>query len=108
MGILQDILREDLTVDDKRILVRNVFDGNFSEGLSKSNLGRSKTLGNAKSLLEFYELVHQSIQNYEMRAGTTDENKVIFTEEEPDAGCEPTTDHLSLDGGGLQGFLHGS
>lgn len=84
---LQDLLRADLTEADKRILVSTTFSQIFTEGFTKQDLERSRTLGNAKSLLEFYELVRQVIDDYESRSEVTDEAKVIFTEEEPDVSA---------------------
>lgn len=84
MSILQDILRDDLKEEDKKILIQEYFFKVFSEGLTKSDFARSKTLGNAASLLDFYDFVNQAIDNYESRQGVTEANQVLFTEEEPD------------------------
>lgn len=85
---LLDILNEDLSVDERRLIVRQWFDDAFQEGFTKQDLARSKTLGPAKSLLDFYDLVRQAIENYEIREGITDENKIVFTEEEPDVSAK--------------------
>jgi hypothetical protein len=89
---LQDLLSDDLTENDIRVVVQGIFDINF---VTEDN-PRSKTLGRAKSLLEFYDLVRQAIDNYETRAGATQVNKVIFTEEEPDADSDTETITFSL------------
>ena len=81
-SVLQDLLDEELQESDKSIEIEKIFDFNFTTG--HRDLGRSKTLGESKSLLEFHELVRQVINDYEIRAGTTEENRVLFTEEEPD------------------------
>ena len=46
--------------------------------------GPTKSMSSAKTLTEFFSLIKDAINNYETRAGTPEENKVIFTEEEPD------------------------
>lgn len=96
-SVLQDILRADLTTNPVRIQVREIFNESIIDADSKKLIpGRLKTLGNAKSLLEFYELVHQAIDNYESRANVSDEKKVIFTEEEPDSNSRSETITFSL------------
>ena len=87
-SVLLDILNTDLSTNERRLVVRQWFDGVFQEGFTKQDLERSKTLGPAKSLLDFYDLVRQAIENYEIREGVTDENKIVFTEEEPDIGAK--------------------
>jgi len=84
MSVLQDILSEELSTDQRRILVSQFFDSAFSEGFTKQDFARSKTLGNSKSLLEFHELVRQAIDNYETRSNIAEGDKIVFTEEEPD------------------------
>jgi hypothetical protein len=79
---LQDLLNQDLTADNRRIYVQeffNQFIENFDSGLGE----RSKTLGKAKSLLEFYDLVRQALNDYEKRASVPDDQRILFTEEEP-------------------------
>lgn len=91
-SILQDILVDDLKENDIRVKVEQIFDINFQQDLNP----RSTTPGNSKSLLEFYDLVRQAINDYETRAGTLTVNKVIFTEEEPDADSDTETITFSL------------
>lgn len=96
-SVLEDILRDDLKENERKIIVMNVFDMIVGDrDTRRESLQRSKTLGKAKSLLEFYDLVRQVIDDYERRAGTPEKNKVIFTEEEPDAESETETITFSL------------
>lgn len=94
-GIL-DLLNSELTETDVRILVKEVFENSLVDPDLKRISGRSKTLGNSKSLLEFYELVGQAIDNYEKRESISAEKKVIFTEEEPDTSSKTETITYSL------------
>jgi len=94
---LEDILREDLTESPYRIEVQKVFD--FIAGdypTREEKLARSKTLGKAKSLLEFYDLVRQVIDDYESRTGTSEADKILLTEEDPDIDVKTETITLSL------------
>lgn len=90
MSELQDILNEELTTNQQRILVRNVFD-NLITTSTRSAQPRSKTLGAAKTLLDFYNLVRLAKDDYETRQNILDEFKVIFTEEEPDVESKTET-----------------
>lgn len=91
MAILQDLLDEELTEDQKRIIIRNVFENTISSAVNGGAPARSKTLGKAKSLLEFYDLVRQAKDDYETRQNVIEQYKVIFTEEEPDIISETET-----------------
>ena len=65
---LQDLLNEELKENREKIFVSQQFD--FIVGQAEklaSPMGRSKTLGQAKSLLEYYDLVRQAIDDYESR-----------------------------------------
>lgn len=90
MSTLQDLLGEELTTDQQRILVRNVFENAITNSV-RTGLPRTKTLGAAKSLLEFYDLVRQAKDDYETRQNIADEYKIIFTEEEPDIESQTET-----------------
>jgi hypothetical protein len=98
MSILEDLLSEDLTTDRRRVIVSQVFDNSITDGsiVYPDHSGITRTLGNTKSLLEFYNLVRQAKDDYESRAGTLDRNKIIFTEEEPDIESETETITFSL------------
>lgn len=90
MSTLQDILNEDLTNNQQRILVQRVFENTITTS-ARTSLPRSKTPGSAKSLLEFYDLVRLAKDDYETRQDISDEYKIIFTEEEPDIESETET-----------------
>lgn len=89
--ILEDILGSDLSENNRRIIIRRVYDNLITNNTRQIDTSRSKTLGSAKSLLEFYNLVRQAKDDYETRANTLDVNKIIFTEEEPDVESETET-----------------
>jgi hypothetical protein len=97
-SLLLDILDEELTEDQRRIIVQDAFD--FIKGdpaqQRRPSGARSVTPGRAKSLLEFYDLVRQAIAHLETRAGVPEENRVKFTEEEPDINSDTETITFSL------------
>jgi len=94
---LEDLLREDLKEDNIRIKVQEVYQIIRGDALTREqSLARSKTLGKAKSLLEYYDLVRQAIDDYEKRAGISEEKKIFLTEEEPDVDARTETIALSL------------
>lgn len=82
-SLLEDLLDEDLaegpliiTEEVSNFIMQGAFDDRSTE--------KAKTVGKAKSLLEFFDLVRQCIDDYETRAGTIESARVTFTEEEPD------------------------
>jgi len=91
-----DILNDDLKEQEAKIIVERVFE--HSKGVSppQPDRGRSTALGKAKSLLEFYDLVRRAVDDYESRAGVSQANKVIFTEEEPDEKSQTESIVFSL------------
>ena len=96
---LEDILSSELTEDEVRIIVNKVYQVVRGDAPTREEaLIRSKTPGKAKSLLEFYDLVRQAIEDYERRAGIPEDRKVFLTEEEPDmiARTETITCNLVL------------
>jgi hypothetical protein len=97
-SILQDLLDEDLTEDQSRVFVQQAFENILESALQVrvDHFPKSKTLGQAKSLLEFYDLVRQAIENYEERQGVPQELKINFTEEEPDVESETEVITFSL------------
>jgi hypothetical protein len=100
MSVLQDILSEDLSQDRIRILVKQGFNEAAYEirqnRESELSAARSKTLGKAKSLLEFYDLVDQAIEMHERRASVPEQYRVRFTQEEPDFASETETISFGL------------
>jgi hypothetical protein len=92
---LLDTLDDELSEPRPTVIVQQVFEDlvDVSTVLAPP---RTKSLSQAKSLLEFYELVGQAIDNYESRAGTSSDNRVIFTEEEPDTGAGTETITFSV------------
>jgi hypothetical protein len=94
-SLLQDLLNEELTENNVRIIVQRVFDVNFADN-AQSSAERSKTSGKSKSLLEFYELVRQAINDMENRASVPKQDRVLFTEEEPDVKSVAETITFSI------------
>ncbi len=80
---VEDILDDDLTEDNIRITVERIFDlqvGKDLTGLSS----KSRTPRESKSLIGVYDLIRKAIEDMEKRQRTPQENKITFTEEEPD------------------------
>lgn len=77
-----DILPDELTQEESRIIVRRQFDAIL--GASKSQPDRSQTPGLAKNINEFYELVKLVIDDYNTKAKKTSDSQVFFTQEKPD------------------------
>lgn len=96
--LLQDLLSEELTESNLKMIVNKVVESEISgrDGFQKGRGERSKTPGNAKSLLEFYDLVRQAINEYETRASVPTAHKLNFTEEEPDAESKSESLTVSL------------
>lgn len=94
-SVLQDLLRPELVASTPRVTVQQVTHMVLNRA-SGDSTPRSKTLGKAKSLLEFYALVRQAIDDYEKRASVPPELRINFTEEEPDAKTEAETITFSL------------
>lgn len=84
-GLLEDLLDEDLTVDNVRVVVERIFDKEV--GADRARTEKDRTPKNTKSLVGVYDLIRQAITDFERRARTPDANKVIFTEEEPDSSA---------------------
>jgi len=96
MSTLQDILSDELKTAPNRITVQHVFDEFSGFAEAKKSLAKSKTLGQAKSLLGFYELVKLAIDHYESRGGTPEINRVTLVEEDPDIESQTETITYSL------------
>lgn len=94
MSSLTDTLDEDLKVKDRRIIVDRVFE--TLKGIELQPGNSATTLGAAKSLLEFYDLVRRAIDDYESRQGVDQFHQVKFTEEEPDIKSETESIVFSL------------
>ena len=81
-------LPSNLTQEQIRVQASSLYNSTFSGSRDRSPFtdqgGRSKSPVTAKTLLEFYDLVRRTILNYEIRAGTPEEHRILFTEEEPD------------------------
>jgi hypothetical protein len=90
-GTLEDLLPEGVEVHKLRILVKTVYDLTIE---SDTRIARSRTIGNTKSLIEFYDLVNRAMTDYQARAGTTLINYVNFTEEDPSP--KDTTEVISF------------
>lgn len=86
-SILEDLLPEGTEEYAERIQVREVFDNTFETVMPPAD----RTVGQAKSLVEFYDLVSRGLQDYEARAGTPLSYHVNFTEEDPDLDSQTET-----------------
>jgi hypothetical protein len=96
-GILLDLLDDELTENERRVFVNHVFTTSFSNpDFQRFPSDRSKSLGSAKTLREFYNLVRSSIRDMEDRASVPESLKVFFTEEEPDTAGQTETITFSL------------
>lgn len=95
-SILQDLLDTELTEDQIKIRIEHHFDFIASTAVDERKSKISKTPGEAKTLLEFYDLVRQAIVDYETRQNVIDSAKVVFTEEEVDKAAESETITFSL------------
>jgi hypothetical protein len=98
-SVLQDLLEPELMSGFQagQITVSGVTDLIIERaGGSRGILPPTKSAGDAKSLLEVYDLIRQAIENYEMRARTTSDSKVNYTEEEPETTSQTETITFSL------------
>lgn len=85
MTLIQDILSDDLTARQRRITVNNIYEASFLRSTVhlQSRLVTPKDA--ISSLSDVYLRFKRAIDNYEIRANTPVSNKVLFTEEDPDA-----------------------
>jgi len=83
MGILEDLLNSDLTESNLKITASQQYD-TLLERAAVIGGERLRSPKAAKSLREVYSLIKEVIDNYQKRANTPTNHKVIFTEEEPD------------------------
>lgn len=91
----EDLLTDYLVSDEVRIRVQDVFQIVRGSAPNRVDLlQRSKTLGDTKSLVQFFDLVRQAIENSER--DVPQELKVIFTEEQPDVDMKDETISLRL------------
>lgn len=97
-GNLQDILNDELKQNNQRVLVNKVYNVDFSENkLYKRNLeDYSKSPSDAKDIYQFYDIVENAIDNFQTRLNTPEQDRVIFTEEEPDFAAIPEVITASL------------
>jgi len=65
-----------------RIIAQTVYDLNFQDQ-SNSTIPTKHTVGNVKSLKEFYGLVNKGLNDYQRRSGISLRNFIDFTEEDP-------------------------
>jgi hypothetical protein len=93
-SILEDLLNEELTEDQAKIIARDRFDSLLELPNALRAPGRSRTPTPAANLNQFYNLVRLAIQNKEQRAGTT--NPIRFTEEDTNIPAETETIVFSL------------
>jgi len=95
MTLLQDILDDDLKVDNRRLVVRQLYQSYFDSDTSHI-AARLRTPKNAVSKLQdVYSLIGRAISDYETRAGTPSTETVTFTEETPDKKFNPEVISIS-------------
>jgi len=81
---LDDILLDELTENNIRIIVQKIYQATFERDTS-ARWSKSVTPKIAiNNLTGVYDLIRRAIQNYESRANTPTVDKVTFTEEDPD------------------------
>lgn len=96
-SILEDILTKELAEPIVPVEVQEVFDNALCDpDTKKVQVGKTRSLGNAKSLVDFYNLVNQAVDDMEKRSNVIETEKVIFTEEEPDTGSATETIAFSV------------
>lgn len=81
---LQDILNPELAVDERRVLVRDFYQNLMPNEMLPPSLARARSVGTAKSLDEFYQLVGTALANFQTLEGIEQDNIVRYSEEEPD------------------------
>lgn len=91
-SLIQDILDDDLSDDNRRVVVNHIYQAT----ISNDNLfSRSRTPKEAKwSLTDVYTHIRLAIENYEERANTPSKNRITFTEDESDR--ENQTEIISI------------
>jgi hypothetical protein len=95
MAILEDLLNTELTENNVRVITAE----QYTSVLERSAVFGDERLRSpkpAKSLRETYLLIKQAIDNYQTRASTPANHKVIFTEEEPDESIKQEIITFSL------------
>ena len=83
-SLIQDILSDDLSEDNRRVVVNNIYNASFVRDQS-SRQPYLKTPKETKwSLSDVYNHVRLAIEDYETRANTPEKNKITFTEDMSD------------------------
>ncbi len=92
---VEDILEEELTENNIKITVERIFD--MEVGKDRAGLAsKSRSPREAKSLTGVYDLIRKTIEDTEKRLRMPEENKVTFTEDEPDNKAQTETISFSL------------
>lgn len=85
MAILRkDILSDELTTEQKKILVRQQFTGIVDSARHPTQIEKSRSPSEAKTINDFYGLVNQAIENKLALEGANEDADVFFTEEYSD------------------------
>ena len=92
---VEDILDEELTENNTRITVQRIFDMEIGKDLA-GLASKSRTPREAKSLVGVYDTIRKVIEDMEKRLRTPEENKITFTEEEPDTKAQTESITFSL------------
>jgi hypothetical protein len=88
-SLIQDIIDDDLTEDQRRVVVNNIYQASFVRDQSHKQR-RLRTPKEALwSLSDVYTKVRQAIENYEVRGNTPTNNRITFTEDDSDRKNHP-------------------
>lgn len=79
---LLSLLDEELTEDNIKVIVNHVYEITVTQDSSLDQ--KTRTVKEAKSLREVYDLIKQVVDDLQRRANTPENYKVTVTEEEPD------------------------
>jgi len=83
-SLIEDIVDDDLSENNRRIIVSNIYNASFVRDQSHRQ-ERLRTPKTAKwSLTDVYTKMRQAIENYEQRQNTPSKNRITFTEDESD------------------------
>lgn len=94
-SLLEDLLDPDLSVETRKIVIGSWYTESLGD-FTRDPALRSRTTGRAKNLIEFYSLVGDALTNYQEREGIAIEDRVRYSEEEPDIDAKTESIVLGL------------
>jgi hypothetical protein len=86
MTLLTDSLSKALKTNNRKVLVEQLYQDQFDRDTRHQQERLTTPKAAIYSLRDVYGLIKQAVDNYETRAGTPANERVIFTEENPDRG----------------------